>query len=61
MKQVQMKMKILNSYMQTFFFFGNSKEKKSRRHKQEHCIELDRDKMSLADFIYYLPESNPMT
>ncbi|XP_067294392.1 transcription factor TFIIIB component B'' homolog isoform X2 [Pseudorasbora parva] len=35
--------------------------KKSRRHKQEHCIELDRDKMSLADFIYYLPESNPMT
>ncbi|XDV20352.1 hypothetical protein PO909_025699 [Leuciscus waleckii] len=36
-------------------------EKKSRRHKQEHCIELDRDKMSLADFIYYLPESNPMT
>lgn len=58
MKQVQMKMKILNSF---FFFFGNSKEKKSRRHKQEHCIELDRDKMSLADFIYYLPESNPMT
>ncbi|KAK7173497.1 hypothetical protein R3I93_003346 [Phoxinus phoxinus] len=36
-------------------------EKKSKRHKQEHCIELDRDKMSLADFIYYLPESNPMT
>ncbi|XP_077087626.1 uncharacterized protein bdp1 isoform X3 [Siphateles boraxobius] len=36
-------------------------EKKSRRHKHEHCIELDRDKMSLADFIYYLPESNPMT
>lgn len=35
--------------------------KKRRRHKQEHCIELDRDKMSLADFIYYLPESNPMT
>ncbi|XP_026067122.1 uncharacterized protein LOC113049195 isoform X2 [Carassius auratus] len=35
-------------------------EKKSRRHKREHCIEPDRDKMTLGDFIYYLPESNPM-
>ncbi|KAL1274816.1 hypothetical protein QQF64_027630 [Cirrhinus molitorella] len=35
-------------------------EKKSRRSKREHCIEPDRDKMTLADFIYYLPESNPM-
>ncbi|XP_059405258.1 transcription factor TFIIIB component B'' homolog [Carassius carassius] len=35
-------------------------EKKSRQHKREHCIEPDRDKMTLADFIYYLPESNPM-
>ncbi|XP_052413806.1 transcription factor TFIIIB component B'' homolog isoform X5 [Carassius gibelio] len=35
-------------------------EKKSRRHKREQCIEPDRDKMTLGDFIYYLPESNPM-
>ncbi|XP_016333076.1 sialidase-like [Sinocyclocheilus anshuiensis] len=35
-------------------------EKKSRRHKREHCIEPDRDKITLADFIYYLPELNPM-
>ncbi|KAI2664467.1 hypothetical protein H4Q32_002684 [Labeo rohita] len=35
-------------------------EKKSRRSKREHCIEPDHDKMTLADFIYYLPESNPM-
>ncbi|KAF4113014.1 transcription factor TFIIIB component B'' homolog isoform X2 [Onychostoma macrolepis] len=35
-------------------------EKKSRQHKHEHCIEPDHDKMTLADFIYYLPEANPM-
>ncbi|XP_043096757.1 transcription factor TFIIIB component B'' homolog isoform X2 [Puntigrus tetrazona] len=35
-------------------------ETKSRRHKREHCNEPDRDKMTLGDFIYYLPESNPM-
>ncbi|XP_048045001.1 transcription factor TFIIIB component B'' homolog isoform X3 [Megalobrama amblycephala] len=33
---------------------------KCKLRKRNHCIELDRDKMSLADFIYYLPESNPM-
>ncbi|KTF96209.1 hypothetical protein cypCar_00002073 [Cyprinus carpio] len=35
-------------------------EKKSRLHKREHCIEPDHEKMTLAGFIYYLPESNPM-
>ncbi|XP_016305020.1 transcription factor TFIIIB component B'' homolog [Sinocyclocheilus anshuiensis] len=35
-------------------------EKKSRQPKCEHGFEPDRDKMTLADFIYYLPESNPM-
>ncbi|XP_059403153.1 transcription factor TFIIIB component B'' homolog [Carassius carassius] len=35
-------------------------EKKSRRPKCEHGFEADHDKMTLADFIYYLPESNPM-
>ncbi|XP_052448202.1 transcription factor TFIIIB component B'' homolog isoform X2 [Carassius gibelio] len=35
-------------------------EKKSRRPKCEHDFEADHDKMTLADFIYYLPDSNPM-
>ncbi|XP_042613243.1 transcription factor TFIIIB component B'' homolog isoform X3 [Cyprinus carpio] len=35
-------------------------EKKSRRPKCEPGFEADHDKMTLADFIYYLPESNPM-
>lgn len=51
--------KVLYAFILIFFVFDISKEK-SKLRKRNHCIEQDRDKMSLADFIYYLPESNPM-
>lgn len=35
-------------------------KRKSRRHMCEHSDEVDHSKMTLADFIYYLPETNPM-
>ncbi|XP_051525573.1 transcription factor TFIIIB component B'' homolog [Myxocyprinus asiaticus] len=31
-----------------------------KRQKREHSDEMDRRKMTIADFIYYLPQSNPM-
>ncbi|XP_021332287.1 uncharacterized protein bdp1 isoform X3 [Danio rerio] len=39
-----------------------SKERMQRRgrHKREHVYEMDPDKMTLADFIYYIPDTNPM-
>ncbi|XP_056603358.1 transcription factor TFIIIB component B'' homolog isoform X2 [Triplophysa dalaica] len=36
-------------------------KRKSGRRMCEHSDEVDLGKMTLADFIYYLPETNPMT
>nr|XP_055056058.1 transcription factor TFIIIB component B'' homolog isoform X5 [Misgurnus anguillicaudatus] len=35
-------------------------KRKSGRHSSEYSEEVDRSKMTLADYIYYLPETNPM-
>ncbi|XP_065123135.2 uncharacterized protein bdp1 [Paramisgurnus dabryanus] len=35
-------------------------KRKSGRSSSEYSEEVDRSKMTLADYIYYLPESNPM-